>query len=283
MSDLGTLGGDSAIAYDVDDKGDVVVGISSTGSSGSHAFRWTSAGMTDLGSFGGDSQANAVNGSGSTVVGWSDDLHSVKRAFLWTAGTGMLNLGVLPGGDVSIANGVSEDGSVVVGWSNSAGTSARAVRWAGPQGIQDLNLLLSQAGVDMTGITLMVANGVSADGAFIVGFGDFSGANHGFLVRYERGQPKKNGKPIAGMTTAGSLQDSINGLGEARQQSLIEQQAFADPLTEPTAQLTLDEGFSLLVDAAFAESDRQEGLVDDGNRAGLAVRYFPTEDASANH
>jgi hypothetical protein len=46
----------------------------------------------------------------------------------------------------------------------------------------------------MTGITLMVADGVSADGAFIVGVGDFSGAAHGFLVRYEDGKPKKNGK-----------------------------------------------------------------------------------------
>ena len=130
MSDLGTLGGDYAVAYDVNDKGDVVVGGSSiSGPTGSHAFRWTtSAGMTDLGSFGGNSQANAVNGSGSTVVGWAADEHGVTSAFRWTADTGMLSLGILPGGSGSIANDVSDDSSVVVGDSTSSGTSWRAFR-----------------------------------------------------------------------------------------------------------------------------------------------------------
>src|SRR5262245_26420500 len=107
----------------------------------------------------------------------------------------------------------------------------------------------------MTGITLTNANGVSANGAFIVGLGDFPGAPyHAFLVRYDQGSPKKNGKPIAGLTTAGALQTSIKGLGESRQLALIEQQAFAAPLTDPTAQLTLANNFSLLVNAAFADS-----------------------------
>ena len=61
------------------------------------------------------------------------------------------------------------------------------------------------------------------------------------------------------------------------QLALIEQQAFGASLTGPTAQLTLENGFSLLVDAAFADSAQQEGFVNEGDRAGLAVRYLPTE------
>ena len=121
------------------------------------------------------------------------------------------------------------------------------------------------------------ANGVSANGVFIVGLGDFPEAlHHAYLVRYEDGK-QKNGKPIAGLTTAGALQTSIDGLGESRQLALIEQQAFAAPLTDPTAQLTLADSFSLLVNVAFDESD---GSSREGNRAGLAVRYLPTEMAS---
>ena len=84
------------------------------------------------------------------------------------------------------------------------------------------------------GITLTKANAVSAGGEFIVGNGDFpGGSNRAFLVRYEDGNQKKNRKPIAGLTTAGALQGSINGLAETRQLALIEQQAFAAPLIEP--------------------------------------------------
>ena len=130
----------------------------------------------------------------------------------------------------------------------------------------------------MTGITLTNANGVSADGAFIVGLGGFPGAPyHAFLVRYEQGKQKK--KAIAGLTTADALQNSVTGLGGSRQQTLIEEQAFAAPLTGPTAQLALDNDFTLLVDAAFAENHSEEGF-GDGDRAGLAVRYLPAEVAT---
>ena len=182
MTDIGTLGGDFARALDVNSSGDVVVGSSSraTGSS-EHAFRWTAAGMTDLGALiSGDfrSQATAVDSKGSTVVGWSHVLNGAyQHAFRWTSSAGMTDLGTLSGpNDQSQAYDVSGDGSVVVGWSGTPTTGPRAFRWTAKTGMQNLNTLLSNAGVNMTGITLAYANAVSSQGEFIVGLGHFPGA-----------------------------------------------------------------------------------------------------------
>ena len=105
--------------------------------------------MTDLGILGGfNSQANAVDSKGSTVVGWSDVLGGdVRHAFRWTSSGGMSDLGTLDRtnhGANSQAYDVSGDGSVVVGWSNAPTTGARAFRWTASTGMQNLNTLAVQ-------------------------------------------------------------------------------------------------------------------------------------------
>jgi probable HAF family extracellular repeat protein len=285
MTDLGTLGGDFARALDVNSSGDVVVGSSglATGSN-EHAFRWTAAGMTDLGTLlpggGFRSQANAVDSKGSTVVGWSEVLNGYQHAFRWTSGAGMTDLGTLAGpNNQSQAYDVSGDGSVVVGWSGTATDGSSAFRWTASTGMQNLNSLLANAGVNMTGINLVYANAVSSKGEFIVGQGNFPGApNHAFLVRYEDGKQPKGSGPVAGVTTPESVQTSVNDLGRARQQTMIQQQALAAPLLEPLGsnqQIAFVNGLSLLANAAFAENDSQQMCANEGIRAGLALRYLP--------
>ena len=130
--------------------------------------------------------------------------------------------------------------------------------------MQNLNSLLANAGVNMTGINLVYANAVSSKGEFIVGQGNFPGApNHAFLVRYEDGKQPKGSGPVAGVTTPGSVQTSVNDLGRARQQTMIQQQALAAPLLEPVGsnqQIAFANGLSLLANAAFAENDPQHYL-----------------------
>jgi probable HAF family extracellular repeat protein len=243
MVDLGTLGGSNSTAQATNSDGTTVIGTSElAGNTAAHAFRWTSAGMADLGTLGGTkSFGRGVNGDGSVVVGDSQIAGTGSyHAFRWTS-AGMTDLGTL-GGTHSHANGVSADGAVVVGDSGLTGNPtgpapfpgaagfpiSHAFRWTAATGIRDLNALLVSAGVNMNGITLTGANGISGDGKFIVGNATVVGSNpnHGYIVKYDDGARSIS----AGVTTVSAQQTSVDQLSEARTGALAQQGAFATPL-----------------------------------------------------
>lgn len=133
--------------------------------------------MVGLGDLpGGDtySEGAAISQDGSTVVGGSSSAASIVgggplldfEAFRWTAASGMIPLGSLPGGAFySYALAVSADGNVVVGGSSSAQSGisgVEAFRWTPQGGMVGLG--------DLPGGNFMsVALAVSADGSIVVG------------------------------------------------------------------------------------------------------------------
>jgi len=122
--DLGTLGGASSEAYDINSLGQIA-GWSHTAGGASHAVLWDSDSMTDLGALGSSSIAYAVSDAG-VIAGWSDG-----QAVRWMGGPGPIGLGYLPGGTGSAAFGVSPNG-IIVGRSSAAGTPYwRAFRYGG--------------------------------------------------------------------------------------------------------------------------------------------------------
>jgi uncharacterized membrane protein len=138
-------------------------------------------GLGDLPGGSRESVANGISADGSTVVGSSvsgflpgqPDFFQ-REAFRWTASSGMVGLGDLPGGTfASIARGVSADGSVVVGEGRSAviqgGLSQQyteAFRWTASGGMVGLGNMTAPGGSLGS-----VARGVSADGSVVVGQG----------------------------------------------------------------------------------------------------------------
>jgi len=131
MIGLGDLRGlhfaHSSIAYAISADGTTVVG-SCASVFGFQAFRWTHAGgMIGLGDIAGGTfrgEARAVSANGDVVVGVGNAMSSEETAFLWTNGSGLLNLkdylvanGVtnLTDWTLTSANGVSADGRTLVG------------------------------------------------------------------------------------------------------------------------------------------------------------------------
>ncbi len=150
---------------------------------GTEAFRWNEidgiAGLGDLP--GGDfySHASDVSADGSVIVGFGNTVVNPtgppgNEAFIWTAEDGMIGLGDLTGGPTanSEAYAVTADGTIVVGWSvGASGTGVEALVWDADNGMRNLEIVLTELGIDLTGWDLGPASDISADGRTIVGNG----------------------------------------------------------------------------------------------------------------
>jgi len=167
-------------ASSVSADGSIIVGTTSTfsphlpGFPGArvYAWRWTSAGLVELGSLGGLlleggmwSEANGVSADGAIVVGGSLAPTGFE-AFRWTQTSGMVGLGSLGGAAPlfrSAALGISANGDVIVGQSDSP-AGLQAFRWTQASGMTGLG--------DLPGGTFQSsATAASANGTVIVGQG----------------------------------------------------------------------------------------------------------------
>lgn len=212
-------------AIGVSSDGSVIVGQSRNADGFLEAFRWTSSGIEGLGFLDPSnvarvSRAEGISADGSTVVGFSRNSDDLYEAVRWTGG-GVLGLGFLfPDDDpdrTSNAKAASSNGSVIVGFSSSS-SDARAFRWTESGGMQSVADWLGPD-VDLTGIALREANGVSADGNTIVGNMFHDGFQEAFLAR--QGGLLTTHDVLASFASISAVADAVDrGIGQAAQNGL---------------------------------------------------------------
>ena len=229
-TDLGLLGGGTkSYAYGVSADGSVVTGYGDS-AAGTRAFRWQGGVMTALPTLGGNSSFGyAVSGDGTVIVGQAMTAGNAFHAFRWSAATGMVDIETTAS-SISTGYAASSNGSVIVGDTLVGQQTLYGFRWTQATGMQRLDNLLAAAGVNMTGRTLKQARGISGNGEFIVGTAtNINGTGaRAYLARYY----ETTTGIIAGVTDATSVQTSVDGIGDSRNQIDTQQQGFTSQLLQ---------------------------------------------------
>ena len=110
LTDLGTLGGLSALAFHLNETGQVV-GYATTSASQARAFVWQGGSMTNLGTLGGSSSfAHGINDVGQIVGESRVSGTSQSHAAFWNNGT---ITDLTPGVEPSTANAINNAGQIV--------------------------------------------------------------------------------------------------------------------------------------------------------------------------
>jgi len=166
-----------------------------------HATAWT---ITDIGVLSEGpyaySSATAINDLGQ-VVGISRGATGASRAFLWTPGQGMVDLGDLPGGtDMSGAYGINNAGTVTGGSTivySLEGT--HAFRWSAQGGLVDLGAMPTSY--------YSVGVGINAAGT-IVGWTGLPAVRTTAFTQAEGGAMTLLTTPSGSSTQANAINDS---------------------------------------------------------------------------
>jgi probable HAF family extracellular repeat protein len=115
MLDLGTLGGSCALAYALNNQGQVVGQATLDSDQEDHPFIWEQGKMKDLGTLGGTyGYASWLNDLGEVVGGATNKGDQAILAFHWKNDK-MTNLGTLPGNACSVSDAINSSGQVVGG------------------------------------------------------------------------------------------------------------------------------------------------------------------------
>ena len=228
----------ASVGNGVSSNGQTAVGSDRFGSD-ARAYQWTSTdGISGLPMLDGAlrtyGSALAVSTDGKTIVGQAasapgDDGKDHSVATVWQTSTAAAanrvhasthyaeretastltatNIGLFPGGIVSIANGVSADGSVVVGYGDQkidgvAYEVYQAFKWTPSAGMVGLGWLPG-------GRRLSEAYGISADGSTIVGTSDSAAGSQ--AMRYTAAEGMVGLGLPAGASYGGAVAASTNG------------------------------------------------------------------------
>jgi len=140
IQDLGTLGGSTSEAIDINASGLVIGKSLIAGDAETHFFLWSvESGMQDLSArLGPITSVVEINDAGQ-IIGTHTTPGGESHAFLYTLGSGVRDLGTL-GGTTSAPTGLNDAGQVV-GSSTLADGSTHAFLWTPTDGMDDITIV----------------------------------------------------------------------------------------------------------------------------------------------
>ena len=180
-------------------NGSTIVGLGYLTAANAHAVKWDEAnGMVDLGSMvpGRSSRANAINATGTVIVGWQDEPTGTRSGAKWQDGVESF-ITDNNGNNVGEAGGISADGSTIIGSANP-----NPYVWNATGGLTYIthpNASFSFKGG---------ATGISADGKTVIGYYRAFGAppmsGEGFIWNSSTGRINLNDYAVSlGISTNG--------------------------------------------------------------------------------
>lgn len=180
-------------------NGSTIVGLGFLTAANAHAVKWNEVnGMVDLGSIvqGRSSRANAINASGTVIVGWQDESNGTRSGAKWQDGVESF-ITDNNGNNVGEAGGISADGSTIIGSANPNPYVWNAV--SGLTYITHPNASFSFKGG---------ATGISGDGTKVIGYYRAFGAppmsGEGFIWTSATGRVNLNDYAVSlGIATNG--------------------------------------------------------------------------------
>jgi hypothetical protein len=189
MTPLGDLPGGLHKSWGVTISGDglSLAGWSPSSPRGSQSFVWTpQEGIKGIGI---GAQTLKFSANGQILVGNIPTGGGLHNAFYYKAGYNMRKIKNLPGGFKSSASDTTEDGSVIVGYCELKDGKVAFI-WDRLKRMRDLNVVLTDSGIDLKGWILAEATGISDDGTIIVGNGiNPTGNKEAWIAKISEGKP----------------------------------------------------------------------------------------------
>ena len=118
-------------------------------------------------------ECSSVSTNGIWIGGYGDYANN-GEPWIWSKDSGVINLGVLPGGSTGYVSSVDSDGSTVVGWFDGQlfGDPQVPFIWTRTGGLKNLNQYIHNTlGLSTGAIQVYAANCMSSNGKYIAGYG----------------------------------------------------------------------------------------------------------------
>ena len=134
-------------------------------------------------------ECSAVSADGAWIGGYGDYANS-GQPWIWSEGSGVINLGQLPLTGTGYVAGMSADASVVVGWFDGElwGDPQTPFIWTAAGGLQNLNTYMTEVlGITLGDQQASGASCISPNGKYVAGYGIDNSTFSPFAFRLDLG------------------------------------------------------------------------------------------------